>query len=465
MTRVRRFAIIGRRGERPETELRPGQLLFGLALTIGLLLRLGPLLGGDFPLLDGGLFTTMASDIRQAHFAVPYWSSFNAGNVPFAYPPLGLFVLAAIPGDPIQTERWLPLVYSLLAIGFAYLLARELTGETRAGLAALLFAAMPITWTIEGGGVTRGLGLAFLTAFLWRVAILMRSPTARNAVVAGIVGAIPLLSHPGVGPIGLASALLLLAMAPSRRRVAALGGAGLVAFIVILPWLIMVMSRYGSSAFLTAASVSDGVGANLLWLLTVGPSWGEPLDFVVPLALLGAVVLVHRRDWLLPLWILLAILVPGALGRNTAIVWAMMAAVGVATLAESLKSIGARRLGAVVGLVWVAVASFTAGYQRYAALAPAVREAMVAAGAGTAPGTTFAIVSVNNDVRGLARDWFPALSGRVSLGTSMGLEWTSMATYQGAIDRDHEIQAGHLPPETDAVLTISGDSAWWSLLH
>ena len=129
-----------------------GAALIGVALLAGLGLRIGPILAADFPLRDGGLFVTMAHDIRNAGFGLPTFSSFNMGDVPFAYPPLGIYILALIPGDPIATERWLPLVWSMLAIPAGYLLARELTDERRAGLTALIFAALPCTWAIEGAG-------------------------------------------------------------------------------------------------------------------------------------------------------------------------------------------------------------------------------------------------------------------------------------------------------------------------
>ncbi|MEP6808589.1 MAG: glycosyltransferase family 39 protein, partial [Chloroflexota bacterium] len=151
-----------------------------MALIAGLGLRLGPILAADFPLRDGGLFVTMAHDIRNAGFGLPTFSSFNMGDVPFAYPPLGIYILALIPGDPIATERWLPLVWSMVAIAASYLLARELTDERRAGLTALIFAAMPVTWAIEGGGITRAPALAFLLLALWRVAALLRRPSLRN---------------------------------------------------------------------------------------------------------------------------------------------------------------------------------------------------------------------------------------------------------------------------------------------
>src|SRR6185503_19542427 len=96
--------------------IRAGHALLAIAIVTGLLLRLGPILLSDFPLRDGGLFVTMANDIRHAGFGLPEFSTYNTGEVPFAYPPLGLYILAILPGDPITTERWLPLVWSLLAI-------------------------------------------------------------------------------------------------------------------------------------------------------------------------------------------------------------------------------------------------------------------------------------------------------------------------------------------------------------
>src|SRR5207247_5248175 len=136
----------------------------------------------------------------RSGLTLPEFSTFNGGDIPFVYPPLGLYILALIPGDPISTERWLPLVWSMVAIPGAYLLARELSDARRAGLTALIFAAMPVTWAIEGGGVVRALGLALFLFALWRLAVLLRQPGMRNAVGAGMLFAAALLTHPVLGP-------------------------------------------------------------------------------------------------------------------------------------------------------------------------------------------------------------------------------------------------------------------------
>src|SRR5436309_1940127 len=174
-------------GSTMRPQIPVGPALLGAALVLGLVLRLAPILLADFPLGDGGLFAVMAQDLRRSGFALPEFTTYNGGGIPFAYPPLGLYLLALAPGDPISTERWLPLVWSMLAIPAAYLLARELSGSRRAGVASVIFAVMPITWAIEGGGVTRALAFALFLYALWRLTVLLRRPGLRNAVVAGVL--------------------------------------------------------------------------------------------------------------------------------------------------------------------------------------------------------------------------------------------------------------------------------------
>jgi 4-amino-4-deoxy-L-arabinose transferase-like glycosyltransferase len=441
--------------------LRLGPALLGLALVVGLGLRLAPVMLADFPLKDGGLFVTMARDIRNAGFALPDFSSYNTGEVPFAYPPLGLYLLALIPGDPITTERWLPVLWSMLAIPAAYLLARELTDERRAGLAALIFAAVPVTWAIEGGGVTRALALALLLFALWRVAVLMRTPGIRNAVVAGLLAGAAVLTHPAIGPTGVASAALLWAFMPSRRGLAALAGAGLLAAAVAAPWLAIVLSRYGTAAVLAAGSAHH-TEETLGRLLTIGPSWIGTLDFVLPLALLGLVMVLHRRQWMLPAWLLLLIIVPGGEGRYAAIVWAMLAATGVLVVADVVESAGALRLAAGIGLTWLFLAALIAGYQRFDALPDKVRAAIVEAGRQVPPGTRFAVMTDDPGLEEALLDWFPTLSGRISLGSSLGLEWTTPERWNGAVALNHGIQRGEIPADADYVFRVDQDSATWA---
>jgi 4-amino-4-deoxy-L-arabinose transferase-like glycosyltransferase len=440
----------------------PGIGLLGLAVVTGLVLRLAPILLADFPLRDGGLFVTMAHDIRHAGFGLPEISSFNGGDVPFAYPPLGLYILALIPGDPITTERWLPLLWSMAAIPAAYLLSRELVDERRAGLTALIFAAMPITWAIEGAGVTRALAFSLLLFTLWRVAVLVKAPTVRNAALAGVLAAAAILTHPAVGLAGLALAALLFAFTASRRGLLTLAGAGVLAAILAAPWLARTLIEYGPDSVISALS-SHQTESTFRRLLTFGPSWIGTLDFVLPLALLGTALALHRRDWLLPAWVLLMLLVPGGDGRFAALAWALLAASGAMFIAERVALDGALRIVAAVGFIWLFVASLDAGYRLFTAIPTAVQQQMVAAGRETPANSRFAVaVAADTGLEHAALDWFPTLSGRVSVGTFMGFEWTSSQRWQDAVDLNLRIQRGEIPREVDYVFMVEGTSATWA---
>lgn len=446
--------------DRTARQIGIGTALLGVAVVTGLGLRLAPMLASDFPLRDGGLFVTMARDIRHASFGLPLLSSFNAGDVPFAYPPLGIYLLALTPGDPVFTERWLPLIWSILAIPAAYLLAREITDEWRAGLAALIFAAMPVTWAIEGGGVTRALALTLLLLALWRVAVLLRVPGTRNAALAGAFAGLAVLAHPAVGPSGLASAAVLSAFAPTRRGAGFMVVAAAVATFLVAPWVALVINRYGVGAILAGGSAHH-TEETLGRLLTIGPSSIGALDFVMPLALLGLALVLHRREWLLPAWLLLLIAVPGGEGRYAAILWAMLAATGAVTIAAAVQRAGALRATAAIGFTWLFVASLLAGYEQFHVIPAGIRAEMAAAGGATPPGARFAVMVDDTRLEAMVLDWFPTISGRISVGTYQGLEWTSVERSDATVAVNDQIQRGKIPDSANFIFRVSQGSASW----
>jgi 4-amino-4-deoxy-L-arabinose transferase-like glycosyltransferase len=449
--------------ERLQTEHAVGEeradasgLVLGVALVMGLTLRLAPILITDFPLRDGGLFVTMARDLQASGFVPPMYSTFNAGNVPFAYPPLGILLQAAIPGDPIDTERWLPLAWSMVAVVAAWLLARELSDDLTGAVAALLFAVAPITWAIEGGGISRAPGLALLLLALYRLALLLRSRSIFNALLAGALAGLALLSHPQVGPTGLASALLLFVFRPSWRGGLLSVLAGAVALAAVSPWLISVLFRYGLEPLLAAAGAHD-TGPALARLLVFGPTWLAPFDLVTPFAVVGAAVAIHRRKLFPIAWLVALLVVPGGEGRYAAVAWALLAAIGILPTIEVLRVGGAARLAIGLGLCFLFLAALVAGYRRFGAIPAGTRQAVIAAGQQSLPGTRFAVIASDPTDSQPLLDWFPTLSGRISVGTSQGLEFTTPAKWQAASAADDRIQGGQFPDDVDQVFEATPD--------
>src|SRR5512135_1165483 len=67
-----------------------------LAIIVGAFLRLHSVLNSSFPLGDGGLFYTMAHDLQAANFKLPFYTTYNTGQIPFVYPPLGIYLASSL---------------------------------------------------------------------------------------------------------------------------------------------------------------------------------------------------------------------------------------------------------------------------------------------------------------------------------------------------------------------------------
>jgi hypothetical protein len=97
---------------------------------LGGILRFIP--GGiaDFPINDGGMLLAMVRDLRSNEFLLPFVISYNYSDIPFAYPPFGMYVAALLSSQLSipETEllRWLPPLVSIAIIPVFYWLTRHI---------------------------------------------------------------------------------------------------------------------------------------------------------------------------------------------------------------------------------------------------------------------------------------------------------------------------------------------------
>jgi hypothetical protein len=121
--------------------------ILGLAILFGSFVRFlpGPLAG--FPINDGGMFAVMMRDLRVNNFALPVFTTYNYSDIPFAYPPLGLYLGALfewIGLSEIQVLIWLPAFLTVATIPLFYLLSLALLeNRPRAAVATAFFALAP----------------------------------------------------------------------------------------------------------------------------------------------------------------------------------------------------------------------------------------------------------------------------------------------------------------------------------
>ena len=183
-----------------------------------------------------------------------------------------------------------------------------------AAVATTAFAVMPrsFNWMIGGGGITRSLG--FLLAVV-AIAMVTRSARTRSigwALGSGIALGLSALSHPQAPIFAVASlvALVVTNAAGMRRAWLSLTIVGTSAAIVVLPWLLLVVSRHGLTTLSGAAATGGSFTDAVLMFFSFRFSDGqfEVLGFI---GAFGLFVCVLNRFWLWPLWTAL-ILVAGS---------------------------------------------------------------------------------------------------------------------------------------------------------
>ena len=433
--------------------------IFGL----GLWVRAVHVLPAGFPLNDGGLFYAMAEDIQRAGYALPEFSSYNDGTIPFVYSPLAFYFAALLddltPLSLLDSIWLLPLVESVFVVGAFHLFARSLLSDRWAAIVATAaFAVVPrsFIWLIMGGGLTRALGLAFALLALREA---RRARTAeqwwRPALLGALYLACTVLAHLEAAAFLVASLPLFALFPPRRRGVLALATIGLGGLLFTAPWWGLVLARHGVEPFLAARDfggslLSEGT-LDTMWLQLRDPIFtGEPFfPLIGALGLLGAVYSIATGRWLVPGWWLLILLlnmrafptfaaVPTALLVGVAVRWVIAPSLTRATASTDSSAPGwtarwqrpAQYVGIAAiaaGALWFAILGALEdrrGDQRYLeALSNTDVEAMQWVDQRTPEDARFLVVSRNRWFADRDGEWFPVLAERESVNTVQGYEW------------------------------------------
>jgi hypothetical protein len=426
------------------------------------------LMSGGFPLNDGGLFYTMAQDLQSNSFVPPAVTSYNDAGIPFAYPPLGIYLVAGLnrflPVSMLTLFTWLPLALCVLTVPAMYPLARELLASRfRAVVAVAAFAVVPdsYTWSIEGGGVTRALGqLLALLAVAVALRYVHRGDRAAG-MGAAILGGLAIMSHPSAALFAILAILVTGAAARCVRRPAMvlIGMA-----VVAAPWWGAVLLHLGPAGVLSAGSLYGPLEGLIRWVFNLAllhPTSEIGLSFVAGAGFLGVLSCISRRSLLLPVWLAAELLVDQRLGAMYAAVpLCLAAAIGVVDVllpalaritddgdalipARVRASIPARDSLFMVLILSTFASVVFAGSPASLdhALPMPVRQAFDWVAVNTAPEARFAVVTGDNSGGEGTQEWFPALTDRVAEATSQGVEWLGPGQWKATYLDDFALQA------------------------
>lgn len=453
---------------------RPFEAAVGVAIALGFFVRGSAVLSHDFPLNDGGLFYTMMGDLHSHGYRLPAYTSYNGGDIPFAYPPLALYAGALLadftPLSATDVLRFLPLTVSTLTILVFALLARSVLGKgMAAGAATVVFALLPrsFVWTIMGGGLTRSMGILFAVAGVWLAHRAIVHRELRAVPAFALAGTLAVLSHPEMPLLILLGASVIAAFHLRDRTMATAMALSVAAIVVATaPWWATIVARHGLDPFVGAprSNVDFQDGSTALARILLFQVTGEMLFPVMLVACaVGFVVAIARREYLLPVWLAVAVVVDLRSFPTFAMLpAALLAGVGwteLTNLARRAAAVRAAKDGGqpatglaaravpviLTGLVleYVTISALvTAAMPTLQALTAPNREAMAWAKANTPASSAFAVVS--GDMGSWAQDelseWFPALTERRSVATVQGSEWLPGAAAGERLDEYSALQ-------------------------
>ncbi len=268
-----------------------------MAIVLGTIARWNFISGSEFPINDGGLFYSLIADLGNNKFKLTEFTSYNAADIPNAYPPLAFYLVGsikAVTGIPVMALLlYLPFVISVLTIPVFYAVTKIFFSEDQISraIAVYLFATLPrsFEWFVMGGGITRSLGFIFaLAALVFYCNAISKKKIGIDLVLAGIFSCLTILSHPVAG-IFLAFSIILMTVYLWPVKLIYPLAIGIVVIAGSSPWWTSVISHHGISPFIGAANTGHRGWIDAGYLLTL--NFGFENRFFLPvvsfLAIMG----------------------------------------------------------------------------------------------------------------------------------------------------------------------------------
>ena len=451
-------------------QARWDDLFLIVAVVFGAIVRFAPTLLAHSTINDGGMLLAMIDGLRGNQFLLPLYTSYNHLNIPFAYPPLSLYAGALLSATGIpagEVVRWLPAVVSSLSIlAFQWMTVQIIGSRPKAALATLAYALMPrsFSWYVMGGGLSRSFGILFLLLACGAAWRLFTKPGWRRIALTAIFGAGAVLSHPETGLHALAACILIwIARGRSARSLRDAVWVALGVIVLASPWWVTVLAQHGLAPLQSA--LAAGGHSGLFWTPLVTMDFADErfVTLLTALGLVGFAVQCIRRDWFLPVWLMVPFLVePRSAVAIAALPLAILAGIGLADFViPKIASLGSKAASdeaewteymstsRAVKLVtgYVLISAFIGAFAFDLSLATYVvpasgREAMLWIESDTPTDGRFLVLTgTAGPFSDPSVEWFPEIARRTSENTVQGREWTLGSKFTPFVSSLPELQA------------------------
>jgi hypothetical protein len=439
------------------------------AISFGTFVRIYPLLRASFPLVDGGMFYTMIRDLQASHFTLPVYTSYNQTHIPYAYPPLAFYIsglLNAFAGISLfEIIKWQPVVVNILSIPIFYIFVRQLLGKKpEAALATFIFVVIPNSywWQIVGGGLTRTLGGFFFLLTAYGASRMYYEKKTTWILFTILAGSLVVLSHLEWALQAATAGFIFWIFWGRNRRGVFMTVAVIVGIMIVtLPWWGTVIQRHGIGIFYRASQVTYPHWS--FWEPLLNMTFTrEPTGVIAILALVGFFIQLARKEYLLPTWLLLALMADPRGGLPASVVPASLLAmttisIGIAPQLvkmqlgssatgewiDSLKTTIGRFFWCSLIILLLTNAFFQSFLLSNRFLGTEELNALQWVKSHTTPSERFLILEWENAwALSPLLEWFPALTDRRSITTIQGTEW--LAGDNGFVLQGERFSKSHL---------------------
>ncbi|MEY2816894.1 MAG: hypothetical protein RL275_357 [Chloroflexota bacterium] len=272
----------------------------------------------ELPMGFSGMFALMSEQISSNDFRLPESTPFyGPGGIPFAYPPLGFYVMAMVTRlldvSSITYLRFVPPFFSLLALIPVFFLVERITRSFWAGVFSTLFVLFSPTLYYNhtwSAGMVRGLAFFLMFSGFYSFYRAHKEGNRFFAIMAGVFLGMTSMTHLFYGlffALWIAGWWVFEFNKATWKNILFTGGSAL---LVSVPWLYVMITRYGFDIFTNAFSSHDNdafLNASSGGQISNLFSWAFLKVIETPIPALGLILaggaviyLIYKRQYGLP---------------------------------------------------------------------------------------------------------------------------------------------------------------------
>lgn len=310
-----------------------------LAVFLGSIIRLGYILKYDLPLVDGGLFYKMTQELIHNRFSLPFATTYNHLNIPYAYPPLPFylagFLNVALKINLFTIFRFLPFLLNIASIPVVYFIAKKILQSNRqANLSVLTYALIRPGYNsfIYGGGLNRSMAWLFALLSILQLLHFFSTHKFRDALLPPVFFSLAVFCHLEIAWfLAFSFVLLFLFYQRSRTGFLTLFLIGIAVIALTAVYWFRIIHLYGFQTLINAFQTSH---LNISDALVKFLRFGFTEEIVFPLlgafAFIGFFAALAAKKYLLPAWLIAILLLDfRSVDRSAVLIISLLAALAL----------------------------------------------------------------------------------------------------------------------------------------